>query len=610
MINRRLSLAAVLALTLAGCSAPTTVTPPADTAQQREMDRMQRVEQLLNEAERAAPIQAARLKAEAATLLSEIGRDFDAQRLLDQIDTRLLPPSLNWQIALLRAERALQAQQPDQALKYLALPTTAPLPADSETRLSELRLQAYSQKQDPLGETLELIRLSRLQPDGEIPFRDRIWSSLSQLSSEQVSQLTERSSNNYYEQGWFELAYALHQARDLSQQSSALNRWRTLWESHPANQQPPSALQALQAGSTNIQHIALLLPQSGPLAKPARAIREGVMTAYYQAQDNGEPVPRLSMLDASQISSPIQLIEVIQQQQIDLVIGPLDKDYVQQLSLAGQLPAPVLALNYATDDTNTAQTNQLYQFGLAAEDEARQAAERAWQDGHRKIAVLTANSGWGQRVAAAFDERFRALGGIVTTHDQFGDDDSFNTTVSRLMATDMSKKRADRIRQLVRDHKVHFEERRRQDLDAVFLSALPGDARQIKPTLSFHYANDLPIYATSHVYAGFNNPMTDQDLSGIRFVDIPWNLASPSAGKRALQQLRQDTDTRFGRLYALGLDAYQLHPYLQQLAALPQAALQGETGRLSVDNQGRVARQLDWAIFRNGLPQSWQPEQR
>ena len=45
--------------------------------------------------------------------------------------------------------------------------------------------------------------------------------------------------------------------------------------------------------------------------------------------------------------------------------------------------------------------------------------------------------------------------------------------------------------------------------------------------MAFQYAGDLPVYATSHLYTGTNNPTQDQDLNGIRFCETPW-LLNPS----------------------------------------------------------------------------------
>src|SRR5690554_7108230 len=79
------------------------------------------------------------------------------------------------------------------------------------------------------------------------------------------------------------------------------------------------------------------------------------------------------------------------------------------------------------------------------------------------------------------------------------------------------------MRRLLRQS-TEFEPRRRQDADWLFLVALPQQARQIKPTLAFNFASDLPVYSTSHVYSGEPNPSKDRDLNGIVFCDTPWLL--------------------------------------------------------------------------------------
>ncbi len=56
---------------------------------------------------------------------------------------------------------------------------------------------------------------------------------------------------------------------------------------------------------------------------------------------------------------------------------------------------------------------------------------------------------------------------------------------------------------------------RRQDVDFLFLAATPQQAQQVKPTLVFQYAGDLPVYATSHLHAATNNRSQYLDLEGI-----------------------------------------------------------------------------------------------
>ena len=145
---------------------------------------------------------------------------------------------------------------------------------------------------------------------------------------------------------------------------------------------------------------------------------------------------------------------------------------------------------------------------------------------------------------------------------------------------------------------------RRRDVDFIFLAATPQQAQQIKPTLAFQYAGDVPVYSTSHLFTGTYNQAQYIDLNGIMFCETPWllNVNDP---------LRQQASTQWpqaggslGRLYAMGADAYLLAPRLNQLKALPETRLQGLSGSLSLSPTQRVERQLPWAEFRDGQVQA------
>jgi outer membrane PBP1 activator LpoA protein len=57
------------------------------------------------------------------------------------------------------------------------------------------------------------------------------------------------------------------------------------------------------------------------------------------------------------------------------------------------------------------------------------------------------------------------------------------------------------------------------------------------------------------------------------------------------------------RLFAFGMDAYALLPYLDWLLAHPDAYLDGATGQLTADPFGRIHRLMSWARFVNGVAQ-------
>ena len=145
---------------------------------------------------------------------------------------------------------------------------------------------------------------------------------------------------------------------------------------------------------------------------------------------------------------------------------------------------------------------------------------------------------------------------------------------------------------------------RRQDMEFIFLAATPQQAQQIKPTLNYQYAGDLPVYATSHVFSASGDQNQYNDMNGIRFCETPW-LLTPS------NPLRQQVATQWpqaggslGRLYAMGVDAYRLTPSLGQLKALPDSRIDGLSGSLSMSQSQRIERQLPWAEFVNGQVQN------
>lgn len=598
----RLSLSAILISTIiSGCSVSTTSTKPTLTAAEQDQ---QRVESLLKKANSAKPIKSAQYRADAAKILLGLGRKQEAAAVLKQIDVALLAPSLRFEITKLQAEAALEQNQPEQALQQLDRLnglSDLKLPTEQEIQILELRAQAFQLQQQHFNEAKELIRLSQLLDTDAAKqiLHDQIWNSLLKIEAIQLSELIRSGTNSYHEQGWLELAYELSVNTQLDTQNQALNNWAVLWESHPAQKLPPQSLSGLGKQTLSAQKIAVLLPLEGKLAKPANAIKEGIMMAHLRSQQPSKTSPELLFLDSEKINTPIQLASIVNEQQVDMIIGPLAKDYVTTLAADQHIQVPVLALNY----TDSPAREGMYQFGLSAEDEAIQIAERAWKDGIRRAAVLTPNSGWGEKISKAFEEHFTSLGGMIVHSSNFGDISEFSEHVSQFLSTDKSKQRYKNLRKVVYTHKIEFEEHRRHDMEAIILTALPNDARQLNTMLAFNFAGDLPIYATSHVFSGSNNPIQDQDLNNVTFLGTPWNLKPPSQDKVLISQQRNDTNSRFGRLYALGLDAYRIHPYLKQLSAVPGTQINGETGQLSINNNGLVFRTLTWAQYKDGIPQ-------
>ena len=367
--------------------------------------------------------------------------------------------------------------------------------------------------------------------------------------------------------------------------------------------------------------IALLLPASGPLAKTAEAVRDGFFAAhFYRLNKTYQPViqvydsgPRTDTMLAAYRQAVADGAEI--------VIGPLDRDGVKTLAHSGDVPpeqssdappvqgvtVPTLALNYAdgaptNPDGLTTTPGYLYQFGLAPEDEARAAAERAWLEGRRNAIAFVQKGDWGDRVLHAFKTRFEALGGTVVDTQSYDPASSdFATPLRKLLRVTETKTRT---RATKVDPAIPEPPKRRQDMDFIFLSAFTQQARQIRPHLLFFYAGDVPVYTTSHAYTGKLDKNADADLNGLMFSDMPWVLDadSPQPLQRAITRLWPQSAEQFKRLYALGVDAYNLIPLLSRMSADPTERMVGETGNLRMDEMQRIHRELRWARFVEGEP--------
>jgi outer membrane PBP1 activator LpoA protein len=125
----------------------------------------------------------------------------------------------------------------------------------------------------------------------------------------------------------------------------------------------------------------------------------------------------------------------------------------------------------------------------------------------------------------------------------------------------------------------------------------------LPPLFAFYYAHDLPIYATSSIYDGYPNRIADKDLNDVIFCDIPWNIETHPEEAQTNSPtfaLWPNSHVSNLRLYALGVDAYQVIPLLPRLEALPNFSLNGATGQISLDKNRHLNRGLRCTEFTSG----------
>ncbi|WP_286917152.1 MULTISPECIES: penicillin-binding protein activator [Pseudomonas] len=552
------------------------------------------VEQLLERASASkSPEEAAVLRLSAADQAARQGDSARATQILQQVRIELLKPGLQILASTLNAELALTRNDAKAALAALDHPSLqrlGELPADQQVRTHLVRARALEADGQILAAARERVFIAPLlSGDAAAQNHEAIWALVGSLP---VEQLQNQGTDDFA--GWLSLALAVKSAGTLEQQQAAIDTWVAQHAAHPAARQLPAPLVKLKAlASQPLTRIALLLPQDGQLAGVARALREGFMAAYYQAQQAGQKPPVIDVIDSSRLTSLDDFYRQAQAQGVQLVIGPLEKPLVKQLAARAQLPLPTLALNYS--DTNQMGPPQLFQFGLAAEDEAREVSRRARADGLHSAAAMIPKGDWGDRVLNAFRQDWEANGGTLIAAERVDQP----VQLAQQIADMLNVRNAGGGLQ----SSSGAQGSRRQDIDFIFLAATPQQAQQIKPTLNFQYAGDLPVYATSHVFSASGDQAQYNDMTGIRFCETPWLLDASNPLRQQVTRQWPQANGSMGRLYAMGVDAYTLAARLGQLKALPDSRVEGLSGNLGMGANQRIERQLPWAQFVGGQVQ-------
>ena len=339
----------------------------------------------------------------------------------------------------------------------------------------------------------------------------------------------------------------------------------------------------------------------GPFGKAAKAIRNGFLAAYYHDSDR-QTKPTINIYNTNSDTPIADIYNRALDAGATVVIGPLDKKKIVELTTTTDIAVPTLALNHLENEDYYA--SNLFQFGLSPEDEARQIAQRAWFDGHNEAAMIYPEGSWGDRVASAFKLHWEQLGGRIATEQHYpAKKNDFSASINKLLNIDQSKERKKSLAKLLKA-RMRFEPRRRQDIDFIFMGAFPRQARLIPPQLKFFDAGDLPLYATSHSFSGKINRSSDRDMNGVIIGDMPWTLRgnkSSPVRKTIYKTFRKDVG-KYSRLYALGVDAHNVIYFLNWLRSNANARLNGATGTIHMTTNNRLDRDLTWARFSRGKP--------
>lgn len=537
----------------------------------------------------------------AAEDWQQAGNPAQSWAVIRQIHEKTLYPALLARIEIVKASLYLAQHDPQMALQRLKFALT-PLPPELKAKALLVRGQAHQ----AMGDLVSMVadwteRETYLPANGpEVAAnRDLIWNTLTETHTP-IDLAKLPAALTPMARGWLELA-------DIERTSwqqpdkflDQIKQWQGKYPDHPAQQKVVPDLIAKQEALTSFPpKIAILLPLTGPYLSPSDAVRDGLMAAYYQV--GGSNPPSITVYDSgTSAASAMAAYQKAVSDGASMVIGPLTKDSVAGLASQSSLPVPVLALNYL--DNGRGGPGGFYQFGLLPEGEAAQVAERAVAEGRTHAVALVSNDDNGARMFNAFSARFSELGGNLLGMQTFAPKSSdYAPVLTQLFGLDASQEREQRLASTISMH-MEYDPRRRQDIQFVFLAASADDARTLQPQIGYNRGEDLAVYTTSKVYT-LDDTVDNTTLNGVIFDDMPWTLeetGSVADMRDALHKYWPNNFANNSRLYALGFDAYRLVPLLYNTHGIAQA-VQGVTGLLSMDPNGRVHRRLDWASFDDG----------
>ncbi|MEM6986519.1 MAG: penicillin-binding protein activator, partial [Pseudomonadota bacterium] len=543
----------------------------------------------------------------AAEILSD-AQAFDQVRgLVARLPFGLASADLDQRKTLLNARLLLVDGDAEGALASLPEESSVIVPS-ALVRYYDVKADASIAADQPGNALASLINLDILEGGANRDARNlAIWELLSELDNNTLNGLLAAYDDNL-PRGWLQLALDIEEVRARRAELSAtVNNWKALYPGHPAEAllvaydetQAPVILAASQSSIRigAVGKIALLLPFTEQLQSFSSAIRDGAITSLLESQSTVE----LEIYDVGEAASgSLGAYQRAVTAGADLVIGPLRRKAAVTLATSAQLQVPVLSLNYLNDGNVV---DNLVQFGLSPEDEARNAADFVVGNGLQNAAVVYPATDAGARATRAFSERLSAWGGqVLATTELPSDATDFREELSTLLLTNQSLQRRRRLENAL-DVKMTFETTPRDDIEALFIPVTPALGRLLKPQLDFHGADRIPVVSTSLVFSGRPRAETDSDLNKVFFNDIPW-LLNGASGEQVARQTAQSLGVSEGplaRFFALGHDAMSLALSLPAMVQGDVPVIDGYTGTLSIVD-GRVRRQMPFAQFARGLP--------
>ncbi|WP_309475347.1 penicillin-binding protein activator [Alteromonas lipotrueae] len=493
-------------------------------------------------------------------------------------------------------------------------------------KLAALQADLYA-KQGLWAKAANSVLSTELEDEQKVA---KVWSLLNQIPADRLKQ----SENQYPKlQPFFALRQlTIENVRNPQQLNRSITQYQQVYAGHMLAKHLPKDVALAQAlTAPQIRELVVLLPLSGRLAATGEAVKDGIMAGYYQQlqqSSNPNSMPAIRFVDTTNADTQTMVAAI---GDAKFIVGPLLKETVEQLIPALPPGVNMLALNRPDEmptildnSTSVHSDSVSYEseipssmapavnyFALAPEDEANQLAEFIYSKGFRAPIVIAAQSNLYQRMNDAFKARWNTLHEHEAqarkaniTSVTFNDSESLREGITQALDVAQSNQRINQIEYMTNEE-VYNMPRSRRDIDTIVAFASPQDTELLNPiieaSLNPYDGKQVPVYATSRSMDYNSGKNQWRDLQNVRFIDMPWMMPN-----HKWQQLAQETkqtwpnrSTLQNRLFAFGVDAYELLPQLGMLNTLSYITFDGLTGTLTLNKNSEVERNLPQAVIRN-----------
>ena len=256
----------------------------------------------------------------------------------------------------------------------------------------------------------------------------RLWELVSVIPLAELQALTLHfNTENPTLSGWYHLAAIAQQYRTEPQSLiNELQTWKTTYPQHPAlTGFPIELVKAMATIPYAPSQIAVLAPLTGKRAVAGKAIRDGMLSAYYQV--NAADRIDLRFYDTATVSADKLYLQALDDG-ADFVVGPLLKS-----NLAKVLPlvkdVPIISLNKLPE---TLAAENIYYFSLSSNDEAIAAAKKMHHDGIKHPLVLAPNNRTGNRLSEEFNKQWQSLTDVSSETYKYKSRSDMQNTVTSL----------------------------------------------------------------------------------------------------------------------------------------------------------------------------------